>query len=286
MPAEGEVSLRKRFPPWADCILWLVLGWLAIFTTSILLLAILRVLPDSRSLESYLSFVPNLLGISLVLAVGLRGSTSPGVQVLSVRRPPWKVFPAVALSTLGLTLLGAELDTYLEELLPPPAWVLEIFRRALEYHTALELLGVISFLVVIAPITEELLFRGLFLHRLTEGYGPRVGVIASALCFGIFHLLPWQVVGAGLVGIYLGWLVVRTRSIFVPMFSHAVFNLVPVVATGLAPRNAILRQLAADDPLVDSHLPPLWLLVSALAFASGVLWTRRMLSPSTDLANP
>ena len=278
--------MRRRFPPWADCILWLVLGWLAIFTSSILVLAILRAVPPSRSLESFLSFVPNLLGISLVLALGLRASPFPGVQVLSVRRPDWKVFPPVALSTLGLTLLGAELDTYLEELLPPPDWVLEIFRRVLEYNTALEFVGVVSFLVVIAPITEELLFRGLFLNRLAEGYGSRVGVVVSALCFGIFHILPWQVVGAALVGIYLGWLVVRTRSIFVPMFSHAVFNLVPVVATGLAPRSSILRQLAAEDPAAASHLPPLWLLLSTLALVTGVLWTRRIAPPSEGTANP
>ncbi|MCI0409193.1 MAG: CPBP family intramembrane metalloprotease [Acidobacteria bacterium] len=285
MPAEGEASSRRRFPPWADCILWLVAGWLAIFTASILVLAILRALPPSHSLESFLSFVPNLLGISLVLALGLYASPSPGVQVLSVRRPPWRVLPAVALSTLGLTLLAAELDTYLEELLPPPDWVLEIFRRVLDYHTALEFFGVVSFLVVIAPLTEELLFRGLFLHRLAEGYGTRAGVLGSALCFGVFHILPWQVVGATLVGIYLGWLVVKTRSVFVPMFAHALFNLVPVVATGLASRSAILRQLAAEVPAADSHLPPHWLLLSTLAFASGVLWIRRISSPSAGAPN-
>ena len=286
MPAEGEAAPRRRFPPWADCILWLVVGWLAIFASSILVLVILRALPPSRTLESSLNFVPNLLGISIVLALGIAASPASGTQVLSVRRPPWKTFPAVALSTLGLTLLGAELDTYLEELFPPPAWVLEIFRRVLDYHTALEFLGVFSFLVVIAPLTEELLFRGLFLHRLTEGYGPRVAVAGSALCFGIFHILPWQALGAMLVGVYLGWLVVQTRSVFVPMFAHAVFNLVPVVATGLASHNAILRQLAAEDAAVDSHLSPLWLFVSTLALGIGVLWIRRISPAPAGAANP
>jgi len=286
LPAEGEAASRRRFPPWADCIIWLLVGWLAIFATSILVLVILRALPASRALESYLSFVPNLLGISLVLALGLAASPSPGVRVLSVRRPPWSVLPAVAISTLGLTLLAAELDTYLEELFPPPSWVAEIFRRALEYHTALEFLGVFSFLVVIAPLTEELLFRGLFLHRLAEGYGPRVAVAGSALCFGIFHILPWQAVGAMLVGLYLGWLVVRTRSVFVPMFAHALFNLVPVVATGLASRSAILRQIAAEDVAADAHFPSSWLILSLLALGLGIFWIRRNSPASPEPAIP
>jgi membrane protease YdiL (CAAX protease family) len=286
LPVEGEARPRRRFPPWADCILWLLVGWLAIFTASILVLALLRSLPPSRPLESYLSFVPNLLGISLVLALGLHASPAPGVTVLFLRRPPWRVFPAVALSTLGLTFLGAELDTYLEELLPPPPWVAEIFRRVLEYHTVLEFFGVFAFLVVMAPVTEELLFRGLFLHRLVEGYGPRVSVAGSALCFGIFHIFPWQAVGAALVGIYLGWLVLKTRSVFVPMFAHALFNLVPVLATGLASRHALLRQLSAEVPADESHLPPLWLFLSMLAVGAGLLWTRRITSSAADSANP
>jgi membrane protease YdiL (CAAX protease family) len=286
LPAEGEVGARRRFPAWFDCLLWLLVGWLAIFATSILFLVLMRALPPSRTLESCLSFVPNLVGIAVVLGLGVAASPSSGIQVLSVRRPPWKVFPAVALSTVGLTLLSAELDTYLEELIPPPAWVVEVFRRVLEYHTPLEFLGVFFFLVVIAPLTEELLFRGLFLHRLSEAYGSRVAVGGSALCFGIFHILPWQAVGAALVGIYLGWLVVRTRSVFVPMFAHAVFNLVPVVATGLASHNAILRQLAAEEAAAESHLPALWLLTSTLVLGGGVLWIRRMSQATAGAANP
>ena len=112
MPAEAQAPKRRRFPPWGDCLLWLLVGWLAIFTTSILFIALMRALPPSRTLESCLSFLPNLLGISVVLTLGVAASPFPGMQVLSVRRPPWRVFPAVALSTLGLTLLSAELDTY------------------------------------------------------------------------------------------------------------------------------------------------------------------------------
>ncbi|PYQ13001.1 MAG: hypothetical protein DMH00_05125 [Acidobacteria bacterium] len=277
--------MRKRFSPWLDCVLWLLVGWLAIFTASVLTLLVLRALPVTSPARSFLNFVPNLLGIALVLALGLSVSPLSGVEVLSLRRPPWGTLPAVALSTVGLALLGAELDAWMEEILPPPAWVAEIFRRVLEYHDALEFLGVFSFLVVVAPVTEELLFRGLFLHRLREGYGWQKGVLGSALCFGVFHILPWQVVGAVLMGVYLGWLVVKTRSILSSIFSHALFNFVPVVAAGLAPRSPLLQQLSTNDGPVAGHLSWPWILGAGLAAWVGILGIRRLTPPPVAPAN-
>jgi membrane protease YdiL (CAAX protease family) len=271
--------LLKRLSPWADCLLWLLVGWLGIFTPSLFLVALIRNRPQTAGLQIYLGFLPNLIGISLVLLLGLASSPSSAGEVLSLRPPLWSALPAVGLSTLGLSLLGAEMDTRLSEWFPPPDWVNELFRRALEYHSPGEFLGVFAFLVVVAPVTEELLFRGLFLHRLREGHGSVHAVLGSALCFGVFHLIPWQAVGAALVGIYLGYLLVRTRSILVSIFAHASFNLVPVLASGLASTHPILRRLAPDDSQLPSRLPAVWLLAASLAFLAGLFWIQRLTSP-------
>jgi len=278
LPAEPATPLSKRFAPWLDCLLWMLVGWLAIFLTSLLVFVALRTFLSSQVVEPYLNLLPNLVGIALVLGLGLSRAGESPARVLALKAPPWSTLPAVALSTIGLALLASELDTWMEEIFPPPDWVVEMYRRVLEYHTAWQLMGVALFLVVMAPLSEELMFRGLFLHRLAEGYGARHAVLGSALCFGVFHLLPWQAVGAALVGIYLGWLLIRTRSIFVPMLAHALFNLIPVAAAGLSSRSAILRKLSAGDATA-SHLPPAWLALSAFAFALGALATRRAGAP-------
>ena len=254
----------------------MLVGWLGILFASVMTLVAARLLPAGSPLPSFLNFVPNLAGIALVLALGLAASPHSAAEVLSLRPPRWLVLLPVAVSTLGITLLGAELDAWLQELLPAPEWVLELFRRVLQYDSVSEFLGVFAFLVVVAPVTEELLFRGLFLHRLIEGYGRRWGIAASALCFGIFHILPWQAVAAALVGIYLGWLVVRTRSIFPSVFAHALFNLVPVVSTGLASHHPMLRQLSASENPSTSHLPMSWIVASALLFMLGIAALNRL----------
>ena len=156
-----------------------------------------------------------------------------------------------------------------------------LFERLLEYHDLSQFLGVIFFLVVVAPITEELMFRGLFLHRLAEGHSRPHAILGSALCFGVFHILPWQAIGAVLIGVYLGWLLTRTGSIFMPIAAHAFFNLVPVAATGLSDRWPVAGGLGAGGQEV--HLSPELLVGAALALAAGILGTVRATRRRADL---
>ncbi|HEU5182648.1 MAG TPA: CPBP family intramembrane glutamic endopeptidase [Candidatus Polarisedimenticolia bacterium] len=272
--------MRPRLAPWAACALWMVTGWLAIFAASVAMLAALKALPDSAPLRTALNFLPNLLGISLVLLLGLKESPAPASQVLFLRPPRWILLPGVALATLGLALLAAELDTWIEEIFPAPEWVMEIFRRALEYHTAIEFAGVFFFLVVVAPVTEEVLFRGLFLSRLLERYSPRTAVIGSAVCFGVFHILPWQVVTAALMGLFLGWLLLRSGSIAVPIAAHAIFNLLPVLATRVDPERTPFLQVVGAQSQEPVHLPGIWLAGAAAAFLLGTAAIRSLTTES------
>jgi membrane protease YdiL (CAAX protease family) len=93
--------------------------------------------------------------------------------------------------------------------------------------------------VVVAPVAEELFFRGLLLQGLARSYGPRIGVAGSALVFGLFHfsgpsiqtVLP--MLSATVVGLVLGWLFVRTANLTVPVLTHALVNGVALVVAGL-----------------------------------------------------
>ncbi|HEY9148455.1 MAG TPA: CPBP family intramembrane glutamic endopeptidase [Gammaproteobacteria bacterium] len=76
-------------------------------------------------------------------------------------------------------------------------------------------------LVVIAPITEELLFRGFLLHRWAARWGMSAAIIASSLLFGIMHPDP---LGATLFGVGMCLLYLHTRSLWVPIIAHAINN--------------------------------------------------------------
>ncbi|MCH7702320.1 MAG: CPBP family intramembrane metalloprotease, partial [Planctomycetes bacterium] len=81
--------------------------------------------------------------------------------------------------------------------------------------------------IVIAPILEELIFRGLVLQRWAHKWGPRAGILGSSALFAVGH--P-DVLGAFLVGCVLSALYLRTRSLLVPIACHVANNCLSALA--------------------------------------------------------
>jgi hypothetical protein len=79
-------------------------------------------------------------------------------------------------------------------------------------------------LVLVAPITEELLFRGIILAGLLARYRAPAAILISTLLFMLVHLNPWQFAGAGGLGLMAGWLYARTRSVVPCILVHMVQN--------------------------------------------------------------
>lgn len=76
-------------------------------------------------------------------------------------------------------------------------------------------------IVVIAPLVEESLFRGLLFSRLTAKWGMTRAMIVSSVAFGLLHLNP---IGASVFGVVACVLYVRTQTLLVPMALHSLNN--------------------------------------------------------------
>ena len=85
-------------------------------------------------------------------------------------------------------------------------------------------------LAVAAPIIEEFLFRGIILEGFLKNYDPKRAIIQSSAIFGVFHLNPWQFLIAFALGLLLGWLYYRTRSLLPCLFVHFGNNLLAFLA--------------------------------------------------------
>ena len=90
------------------------------------------------------------------------------------------------------------------------------------YPLLANLLALISF-VVLAPVIEEIMFRGILLHRWTQKWGLTKAVLVSSVLFGVAHTDP---IGAVAFGIGMCVLYLRTQSLLVPIICHAANNLV------------------------------------------------------------
>lgn len=78
---------------------------------------------------------------------------------------------------------------------------------------------------LLAPISEEMLFRGFIYQSLRCKFTTSISVLLTAAIFGCMHFDPIRVVPLMLGGIWLNLLYVRTESLYVPMVAHSVWNL-------------------------------------------------------------
>lgn len=79
--------------------------------------------------------------------------------------------------------------------------------------------------VIVAPLTEELLFRGLVFTRVSRAFGVYVGMVASSFIFGSMHGTAIWFIYTALFGLILAFVFVRSRSLFYPILLHLSFNL-------------------------------------------------------------
>lgn len=84
---------------------------------------------------------------------------------------------------------------------------------------------ILLYMVICAPILEELIFRKLIVDRAVR-YGQGVAVVVSGLMFGLFHGNLNQFAYAAAIGMFLAFLYVKTGNIKITISLHMLINFV------------------------------------------------------------
>ena len=82
-------------------------------------------------------------------------------------------------------------------------------------------------IIVVAPITEEFIFRGVLLHRFATKWNIAIAIWISSIIFGLLH--PLDPVGASLFGVVMALLYLKTKTLTVPIVAHAMNNTIAVI---------------------------------------------------------
>ncbi len=140
------------------------------------------------------------------------------------------------------------------------------------------MLGLIVALVL-GPISEELVFRGIVLRGFLQQYSMRKAIVASSVLFGLFHLNPWHWPSATLGGMLFAWWFVRTRSLIPCILGHALHNtlVVAVIYATQFKTEGLMGELAQL-----TELQPVWLSFVGLALAAFGLWLLQRSFRRTD----
>ena len=84
-------------------------------------------------------------------------------------------------------------------------------------------------LAVLPAFTEELVFRGVLARGLASGWHTAIAVLVSGVVFAAYHLVPGQMLGVLPLGLALGLLAIRSRSVVPGMIAHQFNNTIALV---------------------------------------------------------
>ena len=165
----------------------------------------------------------------VVWLMGLRKAAAPfrvlrlTRPVIALRRAALLSLAALAFSILATFLYGLVVDRLgLEALRPPEIDADVLFPGA-------GILLTLQALALVTPVAEEVLFRGFVLRGLLDRMGPGPAVVATALVFGAFHLEAGTIIPIFFTGLALGWLYVRTGSLWPCIAAHAGQNAIALL---------------------------------------------------------
>lgn len=173
----------------------------------------------------YLPIKKITLGIGSILFIlyyGYRKSKNKILEVFPVKSFNPLIILFIFPFLIGSQTIISQVNGLVEKVIPPPPWFFELFNSIFESDYGW--IGAFIKVSVIAPIVEELLFRGVIMNGLMRNYPKYLAIFFSALLFALFHLNPWQFPATFILGLLLGWLMVRTRNIFVCILGHAINN--------------------------------------------------------------
>lgn len=208
-------QFRVAYPSWGDLLTLLGVFIVATVLGSLLTGVLQKIGSVSVGFGSFLGYV---IQFSLVIIFGLfqRKIRSPketrllkfGLAKLDFVIILWGTIMVLATGVVIEPLLNLFPETYLDRLgniMAAGGWMM---------FTS----------IVIAPIMEEILFRGILQDALMRKYGVFVGILIASAVFGIVHLIPQQVVNAFMIGIVLGYIYYRTGALLPVILIHCINN--------------------------------------------------------------
>ena len=220
----------------------------------------------------------NLVSFGVILSWGLKKTQTPPAEILPFTPVRGALLLPMLMTMLGLCILLSEVDNLFRRAFPPPGWLLEFFKNL----TSAETVPWESFivLVIVAPLTEELFFRGLILHGFLSRYSVPTSVLVSAVLFGLLHGNPWQFFSATFLGIVFGWWFLRTRSLLPCLVGHSCNNSF-VLFNSLLPFK--IRGFNLVEPSAEVQFQPLWFDLAGLTLLTVGIWLFQRLTRNRQL---
>ena len=217
----------------------------------------------------------NVSACAALVTIGWFIGRPPMFEVFAFRRVSWPAIGSVIVASAGAIILLSELDNLFRNLVPAPEWIVRLFNDV----SSVSKHGWASFflLVIVAPVTEEVIFRGLILRAFLRRFKPAAAFLLSSVLFGMVHLNPWQFVSASALGMLFAWWYARTQSLVPSLIGHALANAMVVVHAWLPFE---VQGFNVGDPIAGAGLQPVWFDALGVLLLAAGLWLFHRATPA------
>jgi len=275
-------KFRLREHPWLSLLAVIVTTVLSSILTGIVVFVLTGLLPNEAPTGQFAAGVAyHILTVFFIAPFVLRlpkGKRTFGQYLDDIRlsrMQPFIRLVLLALSCYVILALSQVAASFVYRLFEgqPINW--SFIRQGFDLQRDLPP-GSPSLLIAFPSIFEEVAFRGIVLTVFLSKYSESKSIIFSSVGFGLMHLLSlagggelvWvmgQVVWAFTMGLFYGYVVVRTRSLLPPMIVHYLGNVLISSLTGYIQTRASMEIQALYGVIFSLGVVPVTLMI---------LWTR------------
>ncbi len=260
-------------------VLWLATLFLAgPILAEVLSMAGVPFRPDSQRGLAVIIAVQGGLTVAVV-AWGLRRGAFDAVATLRLYPyGQWLVYLVAVATLLALGMLTSLAVAQLTRWLPglQPDALADLVRQSrFGEPGSFAIFG--AAISLIPGLTEELLLRGYILTGLRAELGPAAAVGSAAALFALMHIEPIHMLLVLPAGLFLGYLVVRTGSLYPAVVAHAANNLWATVESALW--QAARPDLSAEEIITGATYSPGMVVVAVGVLVLGFAFVHRRTEP-------
>lgn len=177
---------------------------------------------SNKVLELVLSVLRDLISKGLIIIFILkiiRADIEPSFKVKYIEKFNFKILLCTAFFILGFSMWFRSSIGIMLIKIPSTKEVMKVFSE-----DAQSLYQTFILYVIIAPIFEEIVLRGIILEEFLNKYKPITSIIVSSVIFGLWHGNIPQFITATILGILVGIIYYKTRSTVLCIVSHILNN--------------------------------------------------------------
>ena len=218
---------------------------------------------STPGLSTYISMFVGQAFLIVPVLIFLNRKQLSIIESLRLNAISKQVIIATILLSIGAMIIADEINILVDMVIPAPDSFLQL-EALLTPENPISMFLLIITIVLLAPIGEELLFRGFLQKYLEIAWGDITkAILLSSLFFAAIHFNPYWLIQIYLLGVLLGYIAWQTQSVVSSIIFHVIINASSLIFT-------FLGEPAESALIWRGHINPIILLLGTYLFWIGL----------------